>query len=139
MLASMANAIGFGKCAGLRRRRSAHRSPGMLLGAVATAQDDTVPFADLFPDGTPDDFISMNVTFDQDTADAGGADTSSDFPDDDQEEDEPFGVLFLDSPNAAAMADLSEHSGWVLAACDPASLGRQAVAYHSPGHRRVPE
>lgn len=96
------------------------------------AQDDTVPFADLFPDGTPDDFISMNVTFDQDATDAGGADTSSDFPDDDQEEEEPFGVLFLDSPNAAAMADLSETSDWVLAACDPASVQRQTVAYYPP-------
>lgn len=97
-----------------------------MSGGVA-AQGDAVPFEDLFPNGTPDNFVSMTVEFDKDTVDDGGADTTSDFPDDHNEEDEPFGALFLDSPKDSAMADLSEQSDWVLTACNPRSLERQTV------------
>ncbi|EJD48767.1 hypothetical protein AURDEDRAFT_122709 [Auricularia subglabra TFB-10046 SS5] len=100
-------------------------SVAVAIGRVL-AQDPTMPFDDLFPTGTPEGSVSMTVEFDPDVDD-GPADTESEFPDDDNENEEPFGALFLSSPNENALSDLSEASDWVLAQCDAKALHRQTV------------
>ncbi|PPR04933.1 hypothetical protein CVT24_007314 [Panaeolus cyanescens] len=73
---------------------------------------------------------TFTVDFDQDT----GSDTpppASSFNDGD-ENDSPFGEVFISSPNAASVSSLDFASDWVVTSCDPSSdQPQQVLAYCS--------
>ncbi|KZS89652.1 hypothetical protein SISNIDRAFT_489074 [Sistotremastrum niveocremeum HHB9708] len=97
-----------------------------------------VPFEDVFPSGTPQGSESFTVNLDEDVEDVGdapsGDESSSEWggSDDGTEEDEPFGEVFIDSPNAGSVSSMALETNWVITNCSASSdQPQQVLAYCS--------
>jgi hypothetical protein len=77
-----------------------------------------------------DEPASFTADFDDNTGPSdpnGQGAGSSGLDDDNQENDSPFGEVFITSPNSQSVSSLDTHSDWVLVGCDAKSDKPQSV------------
>ncbi len=92
--------------------------------------DAAIPFDDIFPPTVPEGSIDFQEEFDPDEGVKGsqiGSGSSSNLANDHLENDEAFGEVFIDSPNAGSVSSLDIKTNWVVTSCHPTSDQPQSV------------